>query len=226
MIEISELTKTLYGGGHKVEILKSIGLTIPSGQFIAITGHSGSGKTTLLSLIAGLDNPSRGTIKIDGQDITKLNEDELALLRGKRFGFIFQNFHLIPTLTALENVVLSAELNNTPGATKKSEDLLGIVGLGDRQHHYPAQLSGGEQQRLSLARAFVNEPNIILADEPTGNLDSKNSNRIIELIRELHRVKQATIILVTHEPQVAKQSQRILTLEDGKIIKDQINTEL
>lgn len=220
------MTKTLYGGGHKVEILKSIGLTIPSGQFIAITGHSGSGKTTLLSLIAGLDNPSRGTIKIDGQDITKLNEDELALLRGKRFGFIFQNFHLIPTLTALENVVLSAELNNTPGATKKSEDLLGIVGLGDRQHHYPAQLSGGEQQRLSLARAFVNEPNIILADEPTGNLDSKNSNRIIELIRELHRVKQATIILVTHEPQVAKQSQRILTLEDGKIIKDQINTEL
>lgn len=226
MIEISELTKTLYGGGHKVEILKSIGLTIPSGQFIAITGHSGSGKTTLISLIAGLDNPSSGTIKIDGQDITKLNEDELALLRGKRFGFIFQNFHLIPTLTALENVVLSAELNNTPGATKKSEDLLGIVGLGDRQHHYPAQLSGGEQQRLSLARAFVNEPNIILADEPTGNLDSKNSNRIIELIRELHRVKQATIILVTHEPQVAKQSQRILTLEDGKIIKDQINTEL
>ena len=226
MIEISELTKTLYGGGHKVEILKSIGLTIPSGQFIAITGHSGSGKTTLLSLIAGLDNPSRGTIKIDGQDITKLNEDELALLRGKRFGFIFQNFHLIPTLTALENVVLSAELNNTPGATKKSEDLLGMVGLGDRQHHYPAQLSGGEQQRLSLARAFVNEPNIILADEPTGNLDYKNSNRIIELIRELHRVKQATIILVTHEPQVAKQSQRILTLEDGKIIKDQINTEL
>ena len=226
MIEISGLTKTLHGGGHKVEILKSISLTIPSGQFIAITGHSGSGKTTLLSLIAGLDNPSRGTIKIDGQDITKINEDELALLRGKRFGFIFQNFHLIPTLTALENVVLSAELNNTPGATKKSEDLLGIVGLGERQHHYPAQLSGGEQQRLSLARAFVNEPNIILADEPTGNLDSKNSNRIIELIRELHRVKQATIILVTHEPQVAKQSQRILTLEDGKIIKDQINTEL
>ena len=226
MIEISGLTKTLPGGGHKVEILKWIDLTIPSGQFITITGHSGSGKTTLLSLIAGLDIPSGGTIKIDGQDITKLNEDELALLRGKRFGFIFQNFHLIPTLTALENVALSAELNNTPGATKKSEDLLGIVGLGDRQHHYPAQLSGGEQQRLSLARAFVNEPNIILADEPTGNLDSKNSNRIIELIRELHRVKQATIILVTHEPQVAKQSQRILTLEDGKIIKDQINTEL
>ena len=225
MIEIIRLIKTLHGGGHKVEILKSLDLTIPSGQFIAITGHSGSGKTTLLSLIAGLDTPTSGTINIDGQDITKLNEDELALLRGKRFGFIFQNFHLIPTLTAAENVVLSAELNNTPGATKKSEDLLGMVGLGDRMQHYPAQLSGGEQQRLSLARAFINEPDIILADEPTGNLDSKNSDRIIKLIRELHRVKQATIVLVTHETQVANQSQRILTLEDGQIIADRKSIE-
>ena len=226
MIKISGLKKTLHGGGHKVEILKSIDLTIPTGQFIAITGHSGSGKTTLLSLIAGLDTPTDGTITIDGQGITKLDEDELALLRGKRFGFIFQNFHLIPTLTALENVVLSAELNGTPGATKKSEDLLGTVGLRDRQNHYPAQLSGGEQQRLSLARAFVNNPEIILADEPTGNLDSKNSDRIIELLKELHRVKGATIILVTHESQVADQSQRILTLEDGKIIADQNTAEL
>ena len=221
MIEISGLIKTLHGGGHKVEILKSIDLTIPTGQFIAITGHSGSGKTTLLSLIAGLDAPTDGKINIDGQDITKLNEDELALLRGNRFGFIFQNFHLIPTLTALENVVLSLELNNTPGATKKSEDLLSKVGLGDRLNHYPAQLSGGEQQRLSIARAFVNEPDIILADEPTGNLDSKNSDHIMDLIQELHQVKQATIILVTHESQIANQSQRILTLEDGKIISDQ-----
>ena len=226
MIKISGLKKNLHGGGHKVEILKSIDLTIPTGQFIAITGHSGSGKTTLLSLIAGLDTPTDGTITIDGQGITKLDEDELALLRGKRFGFIFQNFHLIPTLTALENVVLSAELNGTPGATKKSEDLLGTVGLRDRQHHYPAQLSGGEQQRLSLARAFINDPEIILADEPTGNLDSKNSDRIIELLKELHRVKGATIILVTHESQVADQSQRILTLEDGKIIADRNTAEL
>jgi putative ABC transport system ATP-binding protein len=224
LIKISGLIKTLHGGGHKVEILKSIDLTIPTGQFIAITGHSGSGKTTLLSLIAGLDTPTGGTITIDGQDITKLDEDELALLRGNRFGFIFQNFHLIPTLTALENVVLSAELNGTPGATKKSQDLLGTVGLRDRQHHYPAQLSGGEQQRLSLARAFVNDPEIILADEPTGNLDSKNSDRIIELLKELHRVKGATIVLVTHEAQVADQSQRILTLEDGKIIADRKTT--
>ncbi|MAR68893.1 MAG: ABC transporter [Nitrospina sp.] len=226
MIEISGLIKTLHGGGHKVEILKSIDLTIPTGQFIAITGHSGSGKTTLLSLIAGLDAPTDGKINIDGQDITKLNEDELALLRGNRFGFIFQNFHLIPTLTALENVVLSLELNNTPGATKKSEDLLSKVGLGDRLNHYPAQLSGGEQQRLSIARAFVNEPDIILADEPTGNLDSKNSDHIMNLIQELHQIKQATIILVTHESQVANQSQRILTLEDGKIISDQEKEKL
>ena len=226
MIEISGLIKTLHGGGHKVEILKSIDLTIPTSQFIAITGHSGSGKTTLLSLIAGLDAPTDGKINIDGQDITKLNEDELALLRGNRFGFIFQNFHLIPTLTALENVVLSLELNNTPGATKKSEDLLSKVGLGDRLNHYPAQLSGGEQQRLSIARAFVNEPDIILADEPTGNLDSKNSDHIMNLIQELHQIKQATIILVTHELQVANQSQRILTLEDGKIISDQEKEKL
>ena len=226
MIEISGLIKTLHGGGHKVEILKSIDLTIPTGQFIAITGHSGSGKTTLLSLIAGLDAPTDGKINIDGQDITKLNEDELALLRGNRFGFIFQNFHLIPTLTALENVVLSLELNNTPGAIKKSEDLLSAVGLGDRLNHYPAQLSGGEQQRLSIARAFVNEPDIILADEPTGNLDSKNSDHIMDLIQELHQIKQATIILVTHESQVANQSQRILTLEDGKIISDQEKEKL
>ena len=223
MIEIIGLVKTLRGGGHEVEILKSLDLTVPTGQLLAITGESGSGKTTLLSLIAGLDTPTSGQIVIDGQDITKLDEDELALLRGKRFGFIFQNFHLIPTLTALENVVLAAELNDTPGAAKKANDLLGTVGLSDRLHHYPAQLSGGEQQRLSLARAFVNEPDIILADEPTGNLDSKNSDHIIELMLELHRVKQATIILVTHELHVAKGTQRILTLADGQIISDKLN---
>ena len=142
MIQINRLVKTLHGGGHKVEILKSLDLTVPTGQFIAITGPSGSGKTTLLSLIAGLDNPTSGQIMIDEQNITKLDEDELAHLRGKRFGFIFQNFHLIPTLTTLENVVLAADLNNTPGSTKKADDLLGTVGLGDRLHHYHSQLSG------------------------------------------------------------------------------------
>ena len=220
MIQINKLTKRLYGGGHRVDILNDIDLTVPSGQFAAITGASGSGKTTLLSLIAGLDTPTSGSVVIDGKDIMKMNEDELAVLRGERFGFIFQNFHLIPTLTAVENVALSAELNGTPGAHKKSKDLLGIVGLADRFHHYPAQLSGGEQQRLCLARAFINEPDIVLADEPTGNLDSKNSGRIIDLITELHQVKNATIILVTHEQHITQKTQRILTMADGRIVQD------
>jgi putative ABC transport system ATP-binding protein len=220
VIQISELRKSLYGGGHRVDILNGIDLTIPSGQFVAIIGASGSGKTTLLSLMAGLDTPSSGKIVVDEKDITKLHEDELAALRARRFGFIFQNFHLIPTLTALENVVLAGELNKTSDAKKKSEDLLEVVGLKDRMRHYPAQLSGGEQQRLCLARAFVNEPDIILADEPTGNLDSKNSEHILELLLELHRAKQATIVLVTHEPDIAAKTQRILTLADGAIVQD------
>ena len=220
MIRISGLNKSLHGGGHQVDIINGIDLTVPDGQFIVVTGPSGSGKTTLLSLMAGLDAPTSGTILIDDQDITKLNEDELAELRGERFGFIFQNFHLIPTLTALENVVLSAELGGTSNSHKKSVDLLGVVGLAERMHHYPAQLSGGEQQRLCLARAFVNEPDIVLADEPTGNLDSKNSNRVLDLMMELHQTRKATVVLVTHEPDIAKKSQRILTMADGKIVED------
>ena len=224
MIQVSGLNKSLYGGGHRVDILNEINLVIPTGQFIAITGASGSGKTTLLSLIAGLDEPTQGKIIIDDQDITKLNEDELAELRGQHFGFIFQNFNLIPTLTALENVVLSAELNGTNGAQKKSIDLLNIVGLSKRNHHYPVQLSGGEQQRLCLARAFVNQPDIILADEPTGNLDSQNSKRILDLMTNLHHEKKATILLVTHEEDVAQKAERIIVMGDGKIIEDSIPT--
>ena len=224
MIQVSGLNKSLYGGGHRVDILNEINLVIPTGQFIAITGASGSGKTTLLSLIAGLDEPTQGEIIIDDQDITKLNEDELAELRGQHFGFIFQNFNLIPTLTALENVVLSAELNGTNGAQKKSIDLLNIVGLSKRNHHYPVQLSGGEQQRLCLARAFVNQPDIILADEPTGNLDSQNSKRVLDLMTNLHHEKKATILLVTHEEDVAQKAERIIIMGDGKIIEDSIPT--
>ena len=224
MIQVSGLNKSLYGGGHRVDILNEINLVIPTGQFIAITGASGSGKTTLLSLIAGLDEPTQGKIVIDGQDITKLNEDALAELRGQHFGFIFQNFNLIPTLTALENVVLSAELNGTNGAQKKSIDLLNIVGLSKRNHHYPVQLSGGEQQRLCLARAFVNQPDIILADEPTGNLDSQNSKRVLDLMTNLHHEKKATILLVTHEEDVAQKAERIIIMGDGKIIEDSIPT--
>jgi len=220
MIQISGLYKSLYGGGHRVDILNNIDLTIPSGQFVAITGASGSGKTTLLSLIAGLDVPTGGTILIDDKDITKLNEDELAELRGQRFGFIFQSFYLIPTLTAVENVVLSAELNSTNASQKKSTDLLSVVGLAERLHHYPAQLSGGEQQRLCLARAFINEPDIVLADEPTGNLDSKNSKHILDLIINLHLDKNATVALVTHESSVAEKAERILVMADGKITED------
>ena len=220
MIRISGLNKSLYGGGHRVDILNQIDLIIPRGQFVAITGASGSGKTTLLSLIAGLDTPTGGTIFIDGQDITKLNEDELAELRGKRFGFIFQSFYLIPTLTALENVLIAAELNSTNGSQQKSIDLLSIVGLAERLHHYPAQLSGGEQQRLCLARAFINEPDIVLADEPTGNLDSKNSNHILDLMIDLHLDKKATIALVTHESSIAGKAERTLVMADGKIIED------
>ena len=224
MIQVSGLNKSLYGGGHRVDILNEINLVIPTGQFIAITGASGSGKTTLLSLIAGLDEPTQGKIIIDNQDITKLNEDELAELRGQHFGFIFQNFNLIPTLTALENVVLSAELNGTNGAQKKSIDLLNVVGLSKRNDHYPVQLSGGEQQRLCLARAFVNQPDIILADEPTGNLDSQNSKRVLDLMINLHREKKTTILLVTHEEDVAQKAERIIVMGDGKIIEDSIPT--
>lgn len=220
MIHISGLTKSLHGGGHKVDILTGIDLVIPDAQFITITGPSGSGKTTLLSLIAGLDSPTSGSIMIDDRDITRLNEDELAWLRCERFGFVFQNFHLIPTLTALENVMLSAELKGGRDAREISANLLDMVGLAERLHHYPSQLSGGEQQRLSLARAFVNEPDIVLADEPTGNLDSKNSDRIMDLICKLHKDRKATVILVTHEPHIAARSQRILTMGDGKIVQD------
>ena len=220
MIQVRELNKSLYGGGHKVDILNGIDLIIPNGQFLAITGESGSGKTTLLSLIAGLDEPTHGKIIIDNQDITKLNEDELAELRGQYFGFIFQGFNLIPTLTALENVVLAAELNGANRSQKKSTDLLNIVGLAERNHHYPAQLSGGEQQRLCLARAFINEPDFVLADEPTGNLDSQNSKRVLDLMIDLHREKKATILLVTHEADIAQKAERIIVMGDGKIIED------
>ena len=222
MIQINGLNKTLFGGGHRVNILNGIDLVIPSGQFLAITGVSGSGKTTLLSLIAGLDEPTEGNIIINGQNITKLNEDELAELRSQHFGFVFQNFNLIPTLTALENVRLSAELNGSNGTQKKSMELLSLVGLENRNHHYPAQLSGGEQQRLSLARAFINEPSIVLADEPTGNLDSENSKLILDLMTDLHRNKKSTIALVTHEPEVAKQAERIIVMDDGKIVQDSL----
>ena len=218
MIQINGLNKSLFGGGHTVNILNGIDLIIPSGQFVAITGASGSGKTTLLSLIAGLDEPTEGNIKINGQDITKLNEDELAELRSQHFGFIFQNFNLIPTLTALENVALSAELNGTNGSKKKSMELLSLVGLVNRNHHYPSQLSGGEQQRLALARAFINEPSIVLADEPTGNLDEKSANEVFELILELNQNHNSSLIMATHNIELSRRADKICELRDGLLI--------
>ena len=226
MIQIKNLKKNLTGGGHQIDILNGINLEILKNQFLAITGPSGSGKTTLLSLIAGLDFPTSGSIIIDGKDITKLDEYELAHLRNTRFGFVFQNFHLIPTLTAYENVQIMTELNNSNHNKDLTNKILAQVGLKNRLNHYPSQLSGGEQQRLSIARAFVNEPDIILADEPTGNLDSKNTEKIMELICQLHKSKKAIVIMVTHEPKVAKLSERIILLNDGQIIKDSIPTKL
>ena len=220
MIKIKNLDKFLYGGGHRVDILNGINLIIPQGQFLAVTGPSGSGKTTLLSLIAGLDSVSNGSIEIDGQEIAGWKEDQLALLRSKSFGFVFQNFHLIPTLTAIENIILARELGGGTDAPEKAAALLEQVGLKDRLKHYPAQMSGGEQQRLSIARAFVNEPKIVLADEPTGNLDSKNTENIMHLISDLQKTKGATIVMVTHEPELANQAQRIIVMEDGLIVKD------
>ena len=220
MIEIKNLSKSLFGGGHEVGILNKVNLYVPDGQFLAISGPSGSGKTTLLSLIAGLDTVSGGSIEIDGQDITSLNEDQLAILRGKSFGFVFQNFHLIPTLTALENVVLAGELGGKTDVLEKALCLLEQIGLKERLNHYPSQMSGGEKQRLSLARAFVNEPGIVLADEPTGNLDSKNTEIIMNLILNLHKTKQVIIMMVTHESELAKRAQRTILIEDGRIIKD------
>ena len=219
MIQINGLNKSLFGGGHKVDILNGIDLVIPSGQLIAITGASGSGKTTLLSLIAGLDEPTGGNIVINDQDITKLNEDELAELRSQHFGFIFQNFNLIPTLTALENVTLSAELNGTNGSQKKSIELLSLVGLANRNHHYPAQLSGGEQQRLCLARAFINEPSIVLADEPTGNLDSKTGKYIMNLLGKLNKEKKKTVVMVTHDIDLVNYANKAFHLKDGMVYK-------
>jgi len=217
VIQINGLNKSLFGGGHTVNILNGIDLVIPSGQFVAITGASGSGKTTLLSLIAGLDEPTEGNIKINGQDITKLNEDELAELRSQHFGFIFQNFNLIPTLTALENVALSAELNGTNGSKKKSMELLSLVGLVNRNHHYPSQLSGGEQQRVAIARALVNRPRIVLADEPTGNLDNKTGTKISDLLFEVNEESSNALVVVTHDTNLASKCDNQIELSEGSI---------
>ncbi len=222
MIAIRNLSMRLSSGGREVSILDDIALDIPSKQFLAIVGPSGSGKSTLLGLIAGMDVPTAGTIVLDGRDITTLSEDELARLRREKVGYVFQSFHLIPTLTARENVAVPLELAGDPEAENKANVLLQTVGLEARGHHYPAQLSGGEQQRVAVARAFANRPAILLADEPTGNLDTATGRQVIELLIRLNRDHGSTLVLVTHDPELAAHADRVVRLLDGRIASDEL----
>jgi putative ABC transport system ATP-binding protein len=221
MIAVRSLVKTMRNGSREVEIIRGITFDVPSRQFVAVMGPSGSGKSTLLGLIAGLDAPTSGTITIDGIDITSLRENELAQLRGKKLGFVFQAYHLIPTLTAFENVLLPMEFNGGANdAAARAEYLLESVGLMDRRDHYPVQLSGGEQQRVALARAFMMKPAVLLADEPTGNLDSENGRHVLELLIRLNQEEGTTLVLVTHDQMLASHAERRILLRDGRIVED------
>ncbi len=219
MISCEGLTRRYQSGGSMLTVLNNITLSAEAGAFLAIVGPSGSGKTTLLGLLAGLDQPSEGTVTLDGVRLDRLSEDDRARLRGERVGFVFQSFQLVPTLTALENVLVPLELLGRPDL-QRARALLADVGLGGREHHYPAQLSGGEQQRVALARAFVNTPRILFADEPTGNLDATTGATIIALMNRLNHSHGTTLVLVTHDPSLAEQARRIVHLADGQIVSD------
>ena len=214
-IELRQLTRKLPSGDRELTILDSVDLTIQAGEFTAVLGPSGSGKSTLLALMAGLDRPSSGEVRIDGAPIQAMSEDELALLRRHKIGFVFQSFQLLGNLTARENVLLPIELLGQPEPLARANELLAAVGLADRGHHYPSQLSGGEQQRVALARAFAARPPILLADEPTGNLDGATGRKILELLTELWRREGTTLVLVTHDPAVASLADRQIHLRDG-----------
>jgi putative ABC transport system ATP-binding protein len=218
MIELRAVSKTVTSGSEPLTILHPLTTSIPGGQFVAIVGPSGSGKSTLLGLIAGLDAPSSGAVVIDGVDITALDEDGLAKLRGEKIGFVFQFFHLIPSLTAYENVAVPMEIAGVRDVAARTNQLLEEVGLTGRAHHYPAQLSGGEQQRVALARALANNPPIVLADEPTGNLDSANGRHIMDLLRRVHTARGTTLILVTHDAELAGMADARIVLRDGKVV--------
>jgi len=217
MIELRGVSKTVQSGGRPLTILHSLDLRVPAGQRLAIVGPSGSGKSTLLGLMAGLDTPTTGEIVIDDTAITSLGEDALARLRGRKIGFVFQFFHLIPSLTAFENVLVPMELAGIAGAATRAGDLLAEVGLSDRGHHYPSQLSGGEQQRVALARALANEPPIVMADEPTGNLDTTNGQHVIELLFDIHARRGTTLVLVTHDHGLAARADVQISLRDGRV---------
>ena len=223
MIVVRNLVKTIRHEAHVVEIIRDISFEVPDKQFTAIMGPSGSGKSTLLGLLAGLDWPTSGQIEIDGTDITKLDEDQMAILRGRKLGFVFQAYHLVPTLTAIENVMLPMEMlgDERNGAMPRAQRLLENVGLQDRAAHYPSQLSGGEQQRVALARAFMMQPSILFADEPTGNLDSSNGKHVLDLLWSLNKVEGTTLILVTHDEALAGHADRRIYLSDGRIVRDE-----
>ena len=223
MIILKNVTKIVRSGAQDLTILDDVSLEIPSGEFVAVTGASGSGKSTLLGLIAGLDAPTSGKILIDNENITEMGEDGLAGLRSEKIGFVFQSFHLIPSLTAFENVLIPMEILGLKDAKSRAEKLLVDVELTTRGHHYPTELSGGEQQRIAIARAFANQPKILLADEPTGNLDSRNGSHIFDLMTELHRQNNVTLILVTHDQSLAEKAQRQIVLKDGRVLSDEIH---
>ena len=226
MIELYKVSKVVPSGAEMLTILHPLDLTIPDGQFIAVVGPSGSGKSTLLGLIAGLDAPTDGEIRIDGQPITTMNEDQLAELRGGKIGFVFQSFHLIPSLTALENILVPMEIAGERNPRERAQQLIEDVDLVARAHHYPSQLSGGEQQRVAIARAFANDPSIMLADEPTGNLDSNNGRHVFELMVEMNRKRKATLVLVTHDHELAALADRKISLRDGRVVTDSNAAEL
>jgi len=220
MLQAVRLTKEYQSGEQRLAVLRDVSFSVPDGAFVAIVGPSGSGKTTLLGLLAGLDVPSSGTVLLDGTDLARLSEDKRAQLRGAKVGFVFQSFQLIPTLTALENVQVPLELRGDDGAPARARELLARVGLADRAHHFPNQLSGGEQQRVAIARAFSNAPTLLFADEPTGNLDSDTGHHIVELLETLNRESGTTIVLVTHDLALARRAQRVIRLADGAVVSD------
>ena len=222
-IRVSALKKSIRNGTRTVDILRGLSFDVAPGEFVAIMGASGSGKSTLLGLLAGLDSPSSGEVVLQGTSISYLAEDKLALVRGRLIGFVFQSYQLIPTLTALENVLLPHELNSASASgsgMSRARELLEAVGLQERADHYPVQLSGGEQQRVALARAFMQRPPIVLADEPTGNLDSHNGEQVMALLLDLNRREGTTLVLVTHDAAVAMHATRIITVRDGEIVSD------
>ncbi|MDH4351834.1 MAG: ABC transporter ATP-binding protein [Gemmatimonadota bacterium] len=224
MIVAEHLTQTYLSAGRPLTVLHNVNLTIEPNELVAVVGPSGSGKTTLLGLLAGLDRPTHGAVRLDGQDLGSLDEDDRAALRAERVGFVFQTFQLIPTLTALENVLVPLELRpggRRAGDDERARELLGRVGLGDRTHHYPAQLSGGEQQRVGLARAFASRPRILFADEPTGSLDTETGAGVIDLLVELNAEAETTMVLVTHDPALAGRARRVVRLRAGSIVADE-----